>query len=166
MRCESTHFRVNFLSSAATRHVRLLKIELRWQVINSLTSGKTWVRTPILGRFGAFLAEKAHVSTRSTLAVVQDSICAVVSSPRTIHTGERKNTRQEIAGFWRAAYFLMKLALDLKPRKISAAQAETQHPPPALRRTLTVTIIPVTSASGAAAPGVGDRAQGGACGSW
>ena len=44
----------------------------------------------------------------------------------------------------------------LKPRKISAARAETGgalHPPAALRRTLTVTIIPVTFASGAAARG-------------
>ena len=51
----------------------------------------------------------------------------------------------------------MKLASrPLKPRKTSAARAETVflHPPAALRRTLTVTIIPVTFASGAAAPGL------------
>ena len=46
----------------------------------------------------------------------------------------------------------MKLASKpLKPRKISAARAETRvlcTPPAALRRTLTVTIIPVTFASG------------------
>ena len=52
----------------------------------------------------------------------------------------------------------MKLASrPLKPRKISAARAETGvlcTPPAALRRTLTVTIIPVTFASGAAAPGL------------
>ena len=50
----------------------------------------------------------------------------------------------------------MKLASrPLKPRKLSAARAETGalHPAAALRRTLTVTIIPVTFASGAAAPG-------------
>ena len=53
----------------------------------------------------------------------------------------------------------MKLASrPLKPRKISAARAETGvlcTPPAALGRTLTVTIIPVTFASGAAAPGQG-----------
>ena len=51
----------------------------------------------------------------------------------------------------------MKLASrPLKPRKLSAARAETGalHPAAALRRTLTVTIIPVTFASGAAAPGL------------
>ena len=50
----------------------------------------------------------------------------------------------------------MKLASrPLKPRKTSAARAETVflHPPAALRRTLTVSINPVTFASGAAAPG-------------
>ena len=51
----------------------------------------------------------------------------------------------------------MKLAYrPLKTRKISAAGAEAGvlcTPPAALRRTLTVTIIPVTFASGAAAPG-------------
>ena len=46
----------------------------------------------------------------------------------------------------------------LQPRKISDARAETGAictPPAALRRTLTVTIIPVTFASGAAAPAAG-----------
>jgi hypothetical protein len=46
----------------------------------------------------------------------------------------------------------------LKPRKMSAAWAETGvlcTPPAALRRTLTITITPVTFASGAAAPGSG-----------
>jgi hypothetical protein len=164
MRCESTHFGVKFYQAplrGGRRYTPCTPAQDRAAV------AKIWVRTPILGRFGAFLAEKAHVSTRSTLAVVQDSICAVVSSPRTIHTDERKNIRQEIAGFWRAAYFLMKLALDpLNPAKFPLRKPRRSPPPPALRRTLTVTIIPVTSASGAAAPGVGDRAQGGACGSW
>ena len=58
----------------------------------------------------------------------------------------------------------MKLASKtLKPRKISAARAETgvlcTHPA-ALRRTLTVTIIPVTFASGAAAPGILPKSPG------
>ena len=63
----------------------------------SSCGGENGLRTyepPFLGRFWAFFAlgntEKAHVSTRSTLAVVKDSICAVVSPPCAIHTSARK----------------------------------------------------------------------------
>ena len=54
--------------------------------------------------FGAILdffgpRKKAHVSTHSTLAVIQDSIPAVMSPPRAIHTGA-KTHQQETAGFW------------------------------------------------------------------
>ena len=35
---------------------------------------------------------RANAGARSTLAVVQDSICAVVSPPRAIHTGEKRTS--------------------------------------------------------------------------
>jgi hypothetical protein len=59
---------------------------------------------PFWGDLGLFWpSEKAHIPTRSTLAVFQDSICAVVSPPRAIHTSAINtcHIRQEIAGFWR-----------------------------------------------------------------
>ena len=93
---------------------------------------KKWVRTPILGRFWIFLAlGKRRMFPRTPLAVVQDSICAVVSPPRALHTGEKTSDRKQLdSGGWDCrigrAYFLMKLASrPLKTRKISAARAET-----------------------------------------
>ena len=83
-----------YAAAGATRHARLLKIEP--------PCGEKMGSNPHFGAILDFVGprKKAHVSTPSTLAVVQDSICAVVSPPRAMHTGEKK-IRQETAGLWR-----------------------------------------------------------------
>ena len=80
-----------YAAAGATRHARLLKIEPPCGEKNGFEPHFA----AILDFFGP--RKKAHVSTHSTLAVVQDSICAVVSPSRAIQTGEKK-FRQETAG--------------------------------------------------------------------
>ena len=52
----------------------------------------------ILGFFGP--GKRACFYALNTVAVVQDSICALVYFPLAPYPQARKNTRQEIAGFW------------------------------------------------------------------
>jgi len=98
---------------------------------------------PFWGDLGLFWpSEKAHIPTRSTLAVFQDSICAVVSPPRAIHTSEKNTSdkKQLDSGGWgcrMTRLFSHETGLfasrPLQPRKMSAAQAETGvlcNPPP------------------------------------
>ena len=75
-----------YAAAGATRHARLLKIEPR--------CGEKMGSNP---HFGAILdfsgpRKKAHVSTHSTLAVVQDSICAVMSPPRATDRQKKHQT--------------------------------------------------------------------------
>ena len=164
MRCESTHFGVKFYQAplcGGRRYTPCTPAQDRAAVAKNMGSnphfGAIW---GVFGGKGAcFHALNTRRCSRLHLR------CSVFPS----HHTHRREKKHQTGNSWILARRLFSHetgSRPLKPRKISAAQAETQHPPPALRRTLTVTIIPVTSASGAAAPGVGDRAQGGACGSW
>ena len=117
LRCQVRIFEI-FLSAATRRQALRAMHACSRSSRSGEKMGSNRVRTPILGTFWAiwgFLAlGKGHASTQchSTLAVVQDSICAVVCLPLAApsrHTHRREtsyqtNIRQAIAGFWRLGY--------------------------------------------------------------
>ena len=101
MRCEGTRYGVKF-SKAPLRGGRRYAPCTPAQ--DRAACGEKMGSNPILGRFWIFWpSEKgAHVSTHSTLAVVQDSICAVWCLPLAPYTQARKTSdrKQLDSGGW------------------------------------------------------------------
>jgi len=92
MRCEGTHFGVIFFLSAATRRQALRAMHACSR--SSRGGERNGFEPPFWGDFGlCWPSEKSMLgSTHSTLAVVQDSICAVVCLPLAPYTQARKTS--------------------------------------------------------------------------